>query len=172
MAMVRSWTVACRRYLWRRLAVYSMYNDGHGTQQRGSVLTQWFVQQGAQREDLGPYRPVELLDLVRNGEVTKETMLRKDDSSWFLAGVVGGLFEAALRPTIQYFCPQCELEVSEPPVICQRCGREIRQGITRITEHSIVQRTDPPVNGSAGGSVKRWLLKKGIGKSQQKHPDI
>ena len=134
-------------------------------------MTQWFIQQGANRDDLGPYRPSELLELVRNGEVTKATMLRKDKSSWFSAGDVGGLFEAALRPTIQYFCPECELEVSEPPVICQRCGREIRQGITRITEHSIAQRTDPPINGSREGSVKRWLQKKGIGKSQENHPD-
>ncbi len=134
-------------------------------------MSQWFIQQDANREDLGPYRPSELLDLVRNGEVTKETLLRKDNSAWFAAGDVGGLFEAALRPTIQYFCPQCESEVSEPPVTCLRCGREIRRGITRITEHSIAQRTDYPVNGSSAGGVKRWLQKKRIGKSPDQHPD-
>jgi hypothetical protein len=85
---------------------------------------------------------------------------------------VGGLFEAALRPTIQYFCPQCETEVSEPPVSCPKCGREIREGITRIIEHTIAERSDLPINGAkAGGSVKRWLQRKGIGKSTEQHPE-
>jgi hypothetical protein len=135
-------------------------------------LTQWFVQQGDDRDDLGPYRPSELLDLVRNGDVTRETQLRKDASAWFAAGDVGGLFEAALRPSIQYFCPQCETEVSEPPVSCPKCGREIRHGITKITEHAIAQRADLPINGAkASGSVKRWLQKKGIRKSAEKRPE-
>ncbi len=133
-------------------------------------MTQWYVQQDAKRDDLGPLRPNELLELVRNGDVTRETMVRKGDSPWFAAGDVGGLFEAALRPTIQYFCPQCETEVSEPPVTCMRCGREIRQGITKITEHSIAQRTDSSESRSASGSVKRWLQKKRIGKSQENDP--
>ncbi len=135
-------------------------------------MTQWFVQQADDRDDLGPYRPSELLDLVRSGEVSKDTRVRKGSSAWFAAGDVGGLFEAALRPTIEYFCPQCETEVSEPPTSCPKCGREIRQGITRITEHAITQRTDMPVNGgTAGGSVKRWLQKKGIGRSAEKHSE-
>lgn len=104
--------------------------------------------------------------MVRSGDVRRETLLRKDDSTWFAAGDVGGLFEAALRPTIQYFCPQCETEVTEPPVTCMKCGRQIRQGVTRITEHSIVQRVDS--SDSSTGSVKRWLQKKVIRKSQDK----
>lgn len=129
-------------------------------------MTQWFVQQVSSGADLGPFRPNELLDMVRSGDVRRETLLRKDDSTWFAAGDVGGLFEAALRPTIQYFCPQCETEVTEPPVTCMKCGRQIRQGVTRITEHSIVQRVDS--SDSSTGSVKRWLQKKVIRKSQDK----
>ena len=131
-------------------------------------MTQWFVQQESNGADLGPFRPNELLDLVRSGAVNRQTLLRKDDSTWFAAGDVGGLFEAALRPTIQYFCPQCETEVTEPPVTCLKCGRQIRQGVTKITEHSIAQRMDS--GGSTTGSVKRWLQKKGIRKPQDKDP--
>ena len=130
-------------------------------------MTHWYVQQGANRDDLGPLRPNELLDLIRCGEVTKASLVRKGDSPWFAAGDVGGLFEAAMRPTIQYFCPQCEAEVSEPPVTCLRCGRDIRKGITKITEHAIIQRTDAPTADSNTGSVKRWLQKKKIRKSQE-----
>ncbi len=111
----------------------------------------------------------ELLEMVRNGEVTAETCLRKDDSAWFAAGDVGGLFEAAMRPTIEYLCPQCETEVPEPPVICHKCGREIREAITKITENAIVNRADQSIAEQAGSSVKRWLRKKRVGKD--KNPD-
>lgn len=133
-------------------------------------MTKWFVQQNESQDDLGPMRPSELLEMVRSGQVTSESMLRKDDSSWFAAGDVGGLFEAAMRPTILYFCPQCESEVSEPPVNCQKCGREIRQAITQITENTIVSQSDQTVMGNAGNSVKNWLKKKRISKDDESGP--
>ena len=46
-------------------------------------MTHWFVQQGDSQEDLGPLRPSELLEMVRAGHVTSESMLKKDDSNWF-----------------------------------------------------------------------------------------
>jgi len=127
-------------------------------------VTQWFVQTGDLTDDLGPLRPSDLLSLVRSGEVTRVSLVRKDDSPWFAAGEVGGLFEAALRPTIQYFCPQCEAEITEPPVTCSRCGREIRRGITKITEHCIAQRADRPANETTN-SMRRWLSRNGIYKA-------
>ena len=129
-------------------------------------MTSWFIQQNEGVEDSGPFRPSELLEMVRNGEVTADTLLRKDDSRWFVASDVGGLFEAAMRPTIQHICPQCETEIPEPPVICQKCGREVREGITRITENSIVDRSEQSIAEQAGSSVKRWLRKKRVGKDK------
>lgn len=129
-------------------------------------MTHWFVQQGDSQEDLGPLRPSELLEMVRAGHVTSESMLKKDDSNWFLASTVGGLFEAAMRPTIRYFCPQCEVEVKEPPVTCHECGREIQQALTQITENSIVSQSDQSFAGNAGSSVKNWLKKKKIAKNR------
>jgi len=130
-------------------------------------VTKWFVQQNESQEDLGPLRPGELLEMVRNGQVTSESMLRKDDSSWFAASDVGGLFEAAMRPTILYFCPQCEAEVTEPPVNCQKCGREIKKAITQITENTIISQADQTVIGNAGNSVKNWLKKKRLSKDRE-----
>ncbi|MGB1707785.1 MAG: DUF4339 domain-containing protein [Rubripirellula sp.] len=130
-------------------------------------MTRWFVQQDESQEDLGPLRPSELLELVRGGKVTSESMLRKDDSNWFSAASVGGLFEAAMRPTIRYFCPQCETEVTEPPVNCHECGREIHQALTQITENTIVNQADQTAVGNAGNSVKNWLKKKRIGRGRE-----
>ncbi len=45
----------------------------------------------------GPMSPQELLELVRDGQVTPTTPVRKNDSKWFRADTVGGLFEAAFR---------------------------------------------------------------------------
>ncbi len=107
-------------------------------------MTKWFIQQNDELDDLGPLWPSELLELVRSGEVTRQTMLRRDDCGWFAAADVGGLFEAAMRPTIRYFCPRCETEVSEPSVVCHHCGYQIREAVTQITENSIVDRADLP----------------------------
>ncbi len=123
-------------------------------------MTSWFIQAENDGEDVGPLRPSDLLLKVRAGEVTRETMLRKDDSAWFEAGTVGGLFEAAMRPTIEHFCPQCETPVGEPPVICQQCGREIRVAVTKITENSIVDPNEESLTEQAGRSVQNWLKKK------------
>jgi hypothetical protein len=123
-------------------------------------VTSWYIQTGENLADLGPFHPSELLQKVRTGQVTRRTKLRKDGSAWFEAGEVGGLFEAAMRPTIEHFCPQCETAVATPPVVCHRCGREIRQAVTKITENSINDPADQSQSGQAGRSVQNWLRKK------------
>ena len=130
-------------------------------------MTNWFIQTDDDVEALGPYRPSELLQKVRDGEVTRETMLRKDDSAWFAAGEVGGLFEAAMRPTIEYFCPQCEYPVNEPPCVCEQCGREIIKAITKITENTISRPEDQSLTGQAGRSVQNWLRRRRAKKKNQ-----
>lgn len=108
-------------------------------------MTQWFIQSEDGHQDLGPFRPNELLEMVRNGQVTRRTKIRRDDkTAWFTASDVGGLFEAAMRPTIQYFCPACDTEVGDPPIVCHHCGHKVRRAVTRITENTIIDREDPP----------------------------
>lgn len=130
-------------------------------------MTSWFIQTDDDRDDLGPFRPSELLQKVRAGEVKRDTKLRKDNSAWFSAGEVGGLFEAAMRPTIEYFCPQCKKRVSAPPVVCNYCGREIHQAVTRITENTIADPDDKRHNEQAGRSVQNWLRKKRVKREQR-----
>ncbi|TWU58122.1 GYF domain-containing protein [Rubripirellula reticaptiva] len=131
-------------------------------------MTDWFVQQKGTAAELGPLKPSDLLEKVRTGEVTRQTMVRKNDSPWFLASEVGGLFEAAMRPTIENFCPKCRGPISDPPTVCNRCGMEIQQAITRITENTIINRADQSLGSQASQSVKQWLMKKRINKDEKK----
>lgn len=123
-------------------------------------MAEWFVQQDD--ADLGPLRPAELLDLVRNGTVVPETLVRKDDSSWFVASGVGGLFEAARRPTIEHYCTRCDARVSTPPCTCPKCDLLLTKTRKQIIEHSIGKKSsiiDSTSNGPAA-SAKRWLQRK------------
>ncbi|TWT76698.1 hypothetical protein CA13_71950 [Planctomycetes bacterium CA13] len=124
-------------------------------------MAEWYIQQSDAVEDIGPLRPSDLLKMVRGGEVTPETRIRKDDSAWFNASEVGGLFEAAMRPTIEYFCPQCERPVHEPPVVCPNCGREIHRALTKITENTIASGSKRAHHhDQPGKSVQNWLKSK------------
>ncbi len=131
-------------------------------------MTSWYVQR--ENEDLGPLRPAELLSLVRDGSVQPETFLRKDDSAWFAAGEVGGLFEAARRPTIEYYCPHCEnVRVTAPPATCPKCDRIITKPRQKIIEHSIGNANSEKSNSANSSgpalSARRWL-KKRMGKDK------
>ncbi|MEM6689879.1 MAG: GYF domain-containing protein [Planctomycetota bacterium] len=129
-------------------------------------MAEWFIQRKDEGAEEGPLRPSELLRLVREGEVTRTTKIRKGDSTWFEASEVGGLFEAALRPTIEYLCPGCEEEIPEPPTVCKHCGREVYNAITRITENTIAVKDDAKSNSVVSGakrSVAQWLKRKGVG---------
>ena len=131
-------------------------------------MSQWFVQrmEGNVQSEVGPLRPAELLTLVRKGDVQPETLLRKDDSAWFPARDVGGLFEAALRKEVQYYCPGCNLRVREPPVTCPGCLRDLAKGEARMIlperqGAGVVGAEDTSVRSDATKkSVKSWLANK------------
>ena len=59
------------------------------------MASQWYCE--VRGKKIGPLSPPELLEKVRVGDVTPTTMVRKNDSKWFRADQVGGLFEAAFR---------------------------------------------------------------------------
>lgn len=86
-------------------------------------MSEWFIQHDEETE-IGPLLPSELLDLIRKGVVIEDTLCRKNDSPWFRAAEVGGLFRAAAG-TVGYVCPNCNRSVSEPPTYCKGCERYI-----------------------------------------------
>jgi hypothetical protein len=59
------------------------------------MTTQWYCELMGKVE--GPLTSVQLLQKVKLGEITQDTPIRKNDSKWFPAIEVNGLFEAAFR---------------------------------------------------------------------------
>lgn len=124
-------------------------------------MTQWFLLGPPEQ---GPFSPKQVLEMVRNGEISRETKLRKDDSAWFAAGEIGGLFEAAVRPTIRYRCPSCREEVRANVHHCSRCGSLFDDPLREVTEHRIrggqaAEGADRPgqADGGRGSSMQSWL---------------
>ena len=124
---------------------------------------QWFIRGDA--EDLGPYRPSEILRLIWEGAICEETMLRKGDSPWTAAGDVGGLFEAARRPTVSWTCPHCGRAIRQPPAYCYRCDRFVERAEKHVTEHKVPPRTGKmnavsKPSSSASNSLSRLFRRK------------
>lgn len=95
----------------------------------------WFYINDGQT--LGPFKGAELLELVRTQAVTAETMVRKDESAWFPAGEVGGLFAAAAKPVVEYVCPTCNHSVAKPPCFCRHCRKVIDYARPKLIEHVV-----------------------------------
>ncbi|MEZ6090404.1 MAG: DUF4339 domain-containing protein [Pirellulaceae bacterium] len=91
-------------------------------------MSEWFIQHDEETE-IGPLRPSELLDLVRKGIVTPETLCRKEDSPWYRAQDVGGLFKAAESQVVGSRCPFCQKRISTPPTYCKGCSKYVDEGV-------------------------------------------
>ncbi|MCU0875235.1 MAG: DUF4339 domain-containing protein [Pirellulaceae bacterium] len=59
------------------------------------MATKWFYKLGGRT--LGPISGADLLAKVREGAIKEGSWVRKDDSAWFPAEDVSGLFEEAFR---------------------------------------------------------------------------
>lgn len=59
------------------------------------MASQWFCDLMGKVE--GPLTAAQLLQKVKRGEITELTPIRKDNSKWFPAAEVSGLFEAAFK---------------------------------------------------------------------------
>jgi hypothetical protein len=87
--------------------------------------------------EYGPVTPLELLDLIRNGTVLRDTPLKKDDSQWVMAQDVNGLFASAAKPSIAYFCPGCGKEISKPPSRCSKCDVHVDRANQKLVHHDL-----------------------------------
>ena len=121
-------------------------------------MPQWFYQNG--EETVGPFKASDLLTLVRDRVVTATTLVRKDESAWFPAAEVGGLFAAAAKSTVEYSCPECGGQVSKPPCYCRQCRRPLDYARPRVLENRVEGYEKPePSQGPDPGSWKQWVLR-------------
>lgn len=128
-------------------------------------MPQWFYQDGD--ETVGPFKASDLLHLVRDGVVTAITLVRKDESAWFPAAEVGGLFAAAARSTVEYSCPECGSKVGKPPCYCRQCRRLLEYARPRVLENHVEGYEKPETSrGPDPGSWKQWVLR-----LQKQRPD-
>tara|TARA_B100002051_G_C16467482_1_gene501550 strand:+ start:158 stop:586 length:429 start_codon:yes stop_codon:yes gene_type:complete len=96
-------------------------------------MTEWYCD--ILGDVVGPLKPSQLLEMVRAGDVSRETLIRKDDSQWVPAMEVNGLFDAASKEvktkaeTLGYICPYCGDPVSKAPTECSNCERHLNRVI-------------------------------------------
>ncbi len=119
-------------------------------------MSQWYVRNGDL--DIGPLTGSELLGLIRQGAVKRDTPVRKNDSAWFAASDVGGLFDAASQDTYEYFCQECGTKVEKPPSVCPYCEIPITRAVAKRIQHKI-DGHKPAAKPKRTASMNRWLQK-------------
>lgn len=115
-------------------------------------MSQWFYQ--FDDEVYGPVKASDLLQLVRDHMINAETLVRKDASAWFPAADVGGLFEAASKPTVEYYCPGCGSQVSKPPCFCRKCREVLEYARPKVIANEIEGYEKP--EGTSNKSSETW----------------
>lgn len=103
-------------------------------QEVGSMTWFYKLHTGA---EYGPVSPVELLDLIRNGTVLRDTLVKKDNSPWVKVEEVNGLLATAAKPSIAYFCPSCGKQVNQPPSRCHRCDLHVDKATQKLVQHDL-----------------------------------
>jgi hypothetical protein len=87
--------------------------------------------------ELGPVSPLELLDLIRNGSVLRDTQVKKKDSQWVKAEEVNGLMATASKPSIAYYCESCGKQVAKPPCRCLNCDMHLDKATQKLVQHDL-----------------------------------
>lgn len=96
----------------------------------------WFYKSPTGSE-MGPVNPQELLELIRNGSVLRDTWIKKDNSQWVKAEDVNGLLQKAAQPSTAYFCIHCGKPVAKPPTRCERCDLHVDKATQKLVHHDL-----------------------------------
>lgn len=89
-------------------------------------MTTWFWMD-ADKNEHGPIAPDKLLMLIRQGEIARETLVRKDSSSWCRSEQINGLWDNAAKPYKVYMCVECGHQIDRPPSRCAKCERRVEK---------------------------------------------
>jgi hypothetical protein len=96
----------------------------------------WFYKSPTGSE-MGPVNPQELLELIRNGSVLRDTWIKKDNSQWVKAEEVNGLMQKAAQPSTAFFCNHCGKSIAKPPSRCERCEVHVDNPTQKLVHHDL-----------------------------------
>ena len=127
-------------------------------------MTTWFWMD-ADKNEHGPIAPDKLLMLIRQGEIFRETLVRKDSSSWCRSDQINGLWDNAAKPYKTYMCVECGHQIDRPPSRCAKCERRVEKANEKMVTPNLsrMKAKSEPSKDSAG--------KSGAGKSTAKGPE-
>jgi len=99
-------------------------------------MTDWFyrVSDSGKAEENGPVTAQVLLQLIRDGGINEETLIRKDNSNWVRSVEVNGLWDAAGRPSAAFVCPHCGRPIAKPPVTCGACHQRVQHAVGHLVQ--------------------------------------
>ena len=127
---------------------------------KDEAMTQWFyrtntsVKTSVKSDDHGPVSAQELLQLIRDGVINEDTLIRKDDSNWVLSTEVNGLWAAAGRPIAAFECPYCNKPIPKPPVQCGGCHQQVLHAVGHLVPPTAIgsKNANNPVS-----QVRKWF---------------
>ena len=121
-------------------------------------MAEWFIHHDEETE-IGPLQPSELKELVRTGAITEETLCRKDDSAWFRACDIDGLFATADSQVLGYRCPSCKNSVGKPPTYCKNCEKYLDEATEILQTGKTAGNGGPSVDAppEKSNSWMSWL---------------
>ncbi len=119
-------------------------------------MTQWFyrIDASVKSDDRGPINAKELLQLIRDGVIQEDTLIRKDDSNWVLSTEVNGLWAAAGRPIAAFECPYCNKPIPKPPVQCATCHQQVTHAVGHLEPPASL---DLKNTNKPGSQLRKWF---------------
>jgi hypothetical protein len=117
-------------------------------------MPDWYYRDDQDRT-VGPLRPGELLSMIRSGELSEDTLIRKDDSQWVRSIEINGLWAAAAAPETEFYCPVCGIEISKPPVRCPKCAKFVDKAVGKIKKPSVSAKQLAKLREAATQPVER-----------------
>ena len=111
-------------------------------------MAEWFYRDALGKE-FGPFGGGRLLELVRDGVVSADTEVRKDDSPWTFACMVNGLWQAVGRPGVEFRCPHCQASIGKPPTRCEACHRDVAKAVGKLVHRPATKASEVTWRASA-----------------------
>ncbi len=125
-------------------------------------MTTWYWMD-ADKNEHGPIAPDKLLMLIRQGEIFRDTLVRKDSSSWCRSEQINSLWDNAAKPYKLYMCVECGHQIDRPPCRCAKCARRVEKATDKIVTPNL-SRLEAKSGPSKDSATKSTTTKPGVAK--------